>query len=409
MTTEPQTEYLDALAHLRTPDEAPWTDRRYRAESDADLRPAFERDRDRLIHSEHFRRLQHKTQVLIVTEGDLYSTRLLHSVETAQVGRSLASSLGLNAALAEAICLAHDVGHTPFGHQGEETLSRLLADRGGWDSNHHSLRVVDEIEAQYPAYLGLNLTWAVREGIARHQTAFDAPAVTHGAGADLGAHRAPSPEAQVGNAADEVAYITHDLHDALEQGLLSQGDCDAALSGCSLWKRASIATQGEMQAYHPEGWRGVDESRVTVRRLHRNLISMLLGNVLSESAQRGAQHANLGAARDSDTAVVDFSGDMRQQVSEVRDFLFDRVYKSPLVSRQNAKADHVLPRLFEAIRGNPRLLPTYVQQRINGVGDPGAVAHEVGYFLASLTDRGALDLYGELFVPADRAMGHHVR
>lgn len=409
MTTEPQMEYLDALAHLRTPDESPWTDRRHETESEADPRPAFERDRDRLIHSEHFRRLQHKTQVLIVTEGDLYSTRLLHSVETAQVGRSLACSLGLNGALAEAICLAHDVGHTPFGHQGEETLNRLLADHGGWDSNHHSLRVVDEIEAQYPAYLGLNLTWAVREGVARHKTAFDDPAVTHGAGTDLGAHRAPSLEAQAGNVADEVAYITHDVHDALEQGLLSRGDCDAALSGCSLWKRASIATQGEMQANHPEGWRGVDESRVSVRRLHRNLISLLLVDVLRESARRGARHVDLSAARDSDTAVVDFSSGMRQQVNAVRDFLYDKVYKSPLVSRQNAKADHVLQRLFEAICGNPRLLPTYVQQRINGAGDAGIVAREVACFLASLTDRGALDLYGELFVPADRAMGHHVR
>jgi len=409
MTDQPHIEYRDALAHLRTPDESPWTDRQHRTESDVDLRPAFERDRDRIIHSEHFRRLQHKTQVLIVTEGDLYSTRLLHSVETAQIGRSIAVGLGLNGALADAICLAHDVGHTPFGHQGEETLKRLLAEYGGWDSNHHSLRVIDEIEAQYSAFLGLNLTKAVREGVARHQTPFDDPAVTHGTGGDLGEYRAPSLEAQVGNAADEVAYITHDLHDALEQGLLARTDCDAELVGSSLWKRASRKTDGEMQVSHPEGWRGVDESRVSVRLLHRNLISMLLFDVLGESARRGAAYADLAAARDSETPVVDFSADMRKQVTAMREFLYDSVYKSPLVSRQNAKADHVLERLFESLSEGTRLLPTHVQQRINGSADAGTIAREVAFFLASLTDRGALDLYGELFVPTDRAMGHHVR
>jgi len=402
-------EHLGALAHLCTPDESPWTDRQHRIESDVDPRPAFERDRDRIIHSEHFRRLQHKTQVLIVTEGDLYSTRLLHSVETAQIGRSIALSLGLNGALADAICLAHDVGHTPFGHQGEETLKRLLAAYGGWDSNHHSLRVIDEIEAQYSAFLGLNLTKAVREGVARHQTPFDDPAVTYGTGGDLGEYRAPSPEAQVGNVADEVAYITHDLHDALEQGLLARTDCDAGLVGSSLWKRTSRKTDGEMQVSHPEGWRGVDESRVCVRLLHRNLISMLLFDVLGESARRGAAYADLAAARDSETPVVDFSADMRKQVTAMRQFLFNSAYKSPLVSRQNAKADYVLERLFASLSRDTRLLPTYVQQRINGSADAGTIAHEVAFFLASLTDRGALDLYGELFVPTDRAMGHHVR
>ena len=409
MTEQHPIEYRDALAHLRTPDESPWTDRQHRIDSDSDPRPAFERDRDRIIHSEHFRRLQHKTQVLIVTEGDLYSTRLLHSVVTAQIGRSIALSLGLNGALADAICLAHDVGHTPFGHQGEDTLKRLLAEHGGWDSNHHSLRVIDEIEAQYSAFLGLNLTRAVREGVARHQTPFDDPAVTHGAGSDLGEYRAPSPEAQVGNIADEVAYLTHDLHDALEQGLLARADCDAELAGSSLWKRASRKTEGEMQVAHPEGWRGVDESRVSVRLLHRNLISMLLFDVLGESARRGAGHADLLAVRAGETPVVGFSSGMREQVDAMREFLFSKVYKSPLVVRQNAKADYVLERLYAALCGDTRLLPTYVQQRINGSADALVVAREVAFFLASLTDRGALDLYGELFVPTDRAMGHHVR
>jgi dGTPase len=401
-------EYLHALTHLRTPEEPPWTDREHAADSDVDPRTAFERDRDRIIHSEHFRRLQHKTQVLIVTEGDLYSTRLLHSVETAQIGRSIAVSLGLNGSLADSICLAHDVGHTPFGHQGEETLDRLLSDHGGWDSNHHSLKVIDEIEAQYPAFLGINLTWAVREGVARHQTPFDDPAIGYGAG-PLGAYRLPSLEAQASNVADEVAYLTHDIHDALEHGLLVKEECDSALSGSSLWRRSSVTTEGELQALHPEGWPGVDESRLRVRRLHRNLISQLMADVLRESARRGAGLSDLAAARDSTEPVIGFSTEMREQVDELRRFLFERVYKSPLVSRQNAKADHILERLFTSLTANTRLLPRYVQQRINGSAEPRDIAREAAFFLASLTDRGALDLYGELFVPTDRAMGHHVR
>jgi len=408
VATEQHADHVDALAHLRTPEEAPWTDRVHKSDSGTDPRPPFERDRDRIIHCEHFRRLQHKTQVLIVTEGDLYSTRLMHSVETAQIGRSVACSLGLNGPLADALCLAHDVGHTPFGHQGEETLKRLLADDGGWDSNQHSLRVIDEIEAQYPNFLGLDLTWAVREGVARHKTAFDVPAVTHGTGSDLGGYRAPSLETQVGNVADEVAYLTHDVHDALEHGLLTRDECEAALGESSLWKRAAIATDGEMKHYHPEGWPGVDEQRVRVRRLHRNLISILLVDVLCESASRGAAIKDLAEARESDAPIIEFSPEMRKQVDSLREFMLETVYRSPLVSRQNAKADHVLERLFDALTRNPRLLPTYVRQRINGSGESGTVKHEVAFFLASLTDRGAMDLYAELFVPSDRAMGHHV-
>lgn len=401
--------YVDALAHLCTPDESPWTDRQQTRVPDEDPRPAFERDRDRIIHSEHFRRLQHKTQVLIVTEGDLYSTRLLHSVEAAQIGRSIAARLGLNATLAEAICLAHDVGHTPFGHQGEETLKSLLAECGGWDSNHHSLRVLDEIEAQYPTFLGLDLTFAVREGVARHQTPFDIPAATFGSDAELAKFRAPSLETQVGNVSDEVAYLTHDIHDALEQNLLTWDECEEALGSHSLWKRAARATEGELRAAHPEGWRGVDEPKVRIRRLHRNLISVLLDDVLVESASRGEPYSGVLEARGAEAPLVEFSPGARADLDFVRSFLYEHVYKSPLVSRQNAKADHVLRSLFKALKGNTKLLPVYVQQRIGGREDDAALAREVAYFLASLTDRGALDLYGELYVPSDRAMGHHVR
>jgi len=332
----------------------------------------------------------------------------MHSVETAQIGRSLACSLGLNGPLAEAICLGHDVGHTPFGHQGEETLGRLLAEYGGWDSNHYSLMVLDEIEVQYPTHLGLDLTMAVREGIARHKTAFDDPAVGYGSGSELGTYRSPSLEAQIGNIADEVAYVSHDMHDALEQGLVARHECDAALANVSLWKRASVKTEGEIKSSHPLGWKGVDESKLAIRQLHRNLISILLDDVLAESARRGATHAGLMDARNDEKPVIAFSDEIRSQLDRVRGFLCERVYKGPVVARQNAKADYVLEELFKALRAEARLLPWYVQQRINGSHDAAAVAHNVAVFLAGLTDRAAMDLYAELFVPSDRAMGHHV-
>ena len=164
-----------------------------------------------------------------------------------------------------------------------------------------------------------------------------------------------------------------------------------------------------MNTYHPEGWPGVDVSRVKVRRLHRNLIAMLLDDVLHESASRGGSFNDLGAVRDSEQPVPEFSSEARDQVDVLRTFLYEKVYKSPLVSRQNSKADHVLEQLFVALTGNSRLLPRYVQQRLKGSPSAGSVKREVAFFLASLTDRAAIDLYAELFVPSDRAMSHHVR
>ena len=302
----------------------------------------------------------------------------------------------------------HDVGHTPFGHRGEETPERLPASQGGWDSNHHSLQVLDEIEVQYPAHLGLDLTMAVREGIARHKTAYDDPAVGYGSSSGLGRYKSPSPEAQIGNVADEVAYVSHDVHDALEQGLVARDELGDALSEVSLRPRASVKTDAEIKSIHPEGWKGVDQWKLTVRLLHRDLISILLDDVLTESARRGAGHTDLLAARDDSTPVVAFSDEMRPQLDRVRDFLHQRVYKGPLVARQNAKADHILERLFGTLCAKTLLLPWHVQQRINGSEDAAVIAENVAFFLASLTDRAAMDLYGELFVPSDRAMGHHV-
>ncbi|MCX6000581.1 MAG: dNTP triphosphohydrolase, partial [Chloroflexi bacterium] len=203
------------LSRLSTADASPWADRVY-PEPPGDPRGSYQRDRDRILHSDSFHKLQHKTQVFVVHEGDFFRTRLTHSLEVAQIGRSIASLLKLNEPLVEAICLAHDLGHAPFGHAGESALSSLLAKRGAtWNANAYSLTIVEDVETQYCGHRGLNLTFATREGIARHSTRFDTEAKT----AEYQRTGQPSLEAQVANIADIIAYSTHDVEDALAAGL----------------------------------------------------------------------------------------------------------------------------------------------------------------------------------------------
>jgi dGTPase len=275
---------LRSLTHLATPSTGEWTVREHGSGGDGDPRDPFERDRDRILHSESFRRLQHKTQVFIVTESDLFSTRILHSMEAAQLGRSLASMLGLNQALAEAICLGHDVGHAPFGHVGEATLAALLEGAAEWNANVHSLMVLDELEVQYPDFLGLDLTWATREGIARHRTPFDAPA-------EFGGYAQSSLEAQVANLVDEIAYITHDVHDALRYRVISSTDLDKLRT--KLWDEQWRRTLDEYDQYHPGGWTGVDADSVRFRRVHRHLIYALLHDAIVQSAANASDVPDL--------------------------------------------------------------------------------------------------------------------
>lgn len=387
------------LDHLRTLSESPWTDRVHATAADKDLRDPFDRDRDRILHSRAFRRLQHKTQVFIVTEGDDYRTRITHSLEVAQIARSIARLLGLSEPLAEAIALGHDVGHTPFGHQGEQTLGKLL-DPAGWNSNGHSLLVLDELEIQYADHPGLNLTWAAREGIARHKTKYDEP--IEGFSESL----SPSLECQVVNLADPMAYVTHDLHDALDYGLLTVEQLDS--TGNELWKVAWRIAQAQFDLSHPERrWPGVDPMNVKYRVVHRQLISMLISDVLEHSAAFGTGVPSLAHARDREQPVVEQSPKRREQRDDLLKFMFNQVYKSPLVARQNFKTDKVLRDLFEALLTSDLLLPVYVRELIQN--DPEKRNTFVAHYLASLSDRGALDLYAELFEPQERAMGRHVR
>ncbi|MDQ2786382.1 MAG: dNTP triphosphohydrolase [Chloroflexota bacterium] len=394
----PSTQY-SALSFLRTPETAPYTDRRHAApRTSDDPRPAFAHDRDRIIHADAFRRLQHKTQVMVVSEGDFFRTRLTHTLETAQIGRAIATLLDLSEPLTEAICLGHDLGHTPFGHTGETALNAVLADQGGWDSNFHSLVVVEEIEVNYADYPGLDLTWACREGIARHQTPFDLP-VTSG---DYVRTAQPSLEAQVCNLADVIAYATHDVQDAIESRMLAlahlQGWAEA--NDCRVWLRSAETARREVPDIQTR-------EALFVRRIRRHMINSLISDVQRTSLRRVAEWeiASLDAARAARAPLIGFGAESERDVQQLIAFLLENVYRGPVIARQAYKARYIMEQLFVALSQHRRLLP----QRWRAMISPALSQQRVvAYYLASLTDRGAIDLYNELFLPSERSLGHHI-
>lgn len=386
---------------LSTPDVSPWANREY-PEPEGDPRLSYHRDRDRILHCESFRKLQHKTQVFIVHEGDFFRTRITHSLEVAQIGRGIAWLLGLSESLTEAICLAHDLGHAPFGHAGEDALNELLED--GWNSNAYSLDIVESLELQYCEQRGLNLTWAVREGIARHETKHDVPSVV----TEYATYKRPSLEAQIANIADTIAVNTHDVEDALVARILKVEDLHNL--DIEFWERSRRSAEREFKKAHPEGvWLGVDKEQLLNKRTRRHMINLLIRDVCKEYKSRLKQSKvqTVEEARALDQPLVALSKEMGDQVSELSKFMMGTVYKGPLVARQNFKAKHILTSLFNAFidKNWVKLLPPDVQERMNkGNNRP----LEVARFLAGLTDRGASDLYAELFEPTERAMGHHV-
>ncbi|MCY0886465.1 MAG: dNTP triphosphohydrolase [Firmicutes bacterium] len=388
------------LKVLRTPARPPWTDRRY-PEAGEDPRSPFQRDRDRILHAAAFERLQHKTQVFIVSEGDYFRTRLTHSLEVAQIARGLAGWLGLDTDLAEAIALAHDLGHTPFGHAGEETLNRVLQDHGveeGWNSNTHSLVVVDELEVAYPDHPGLNLTFATRQGIARHQSPFDRPAPA------FDRYPQPTPEAQVVNLADMIAYAGHDVEDAVAAGLLDP----AALPPDSPWQVAWRRAQEEWETAAPARRPAGSRTLLLARRARRHLIDQAVRAAYAYSLQR-ARAAGItthAAAVAADAPVVALPPEEAAAFEALVRHLTGAVYGSALVARQNYKGETVLERLFDILATRPKLLPPSVQARMEACPQEADRLREVAYYLASLTDRGAFDLYAELTDPRERAMGH---
>ena len=388
-----------ALTHLRTPEAAPYTDRRHATpRASDDPRAAFAHDRDRIVHADAFRRLQHKTQVMVVSEGDFFRTRLTHTLETAQIGRAIAILLDLSESLTEAICLGHDLGHTPFGHTGETALNAMLADQGGWDSNFHSLVVVEQIEMNYADYPGLDLTWACREGIARHQTPFDTP-VTDG---EYVWTAQPSLEAQVCNVADVIAYATHDVQDAIESRMLALPVLQAwaEANACRIWLRSAETARREVP-------NAQEREALFVRRIRRHMINTLIGDVRQTSLGHVVEWniGTLDAARAARGPVIGFSAETERDVQQLIAFLLENVYRGPVIARQAYKARYIMEQLFTALSQHTRLLPPLWRARIA----PNLTRERVvAYYLASLTDRGAIDLYNELFLPSERSLGHHI-
>lgn len=357
--------------------------RRY-AEDFRDDRPAFERDRDRIIHCAAFRRLEYKTQVFVNHEGDYYRTRLTHSLEVAQIGKAIARLLHLNEELTEALALAHDLGHTPFGHTGEEVLNRLMQGYGGFEHNLQSLRVVDELEERYPGFNGLNLSWETREGIIKHKSPYDTPAeILSG----LMPGTVPTIEAQIINFADEIAYNNHDIDDGLKSGLITLEQ----LEKVDLWREVH---EGIALRYP-----GIDPDRSR----HQTISSLIgflirdLCTVTTENLDRFGI-ATLEDLRRVNRQVVAFSPDVAEKNRTLKRFLMGNLYRHYKVERMRVKADRYLTQLFEAYLLHPTLLPGKYLRKMDECGRERVICD----YIAGMTDRFALDEFKRLFEPYER-------
>ncbi|MDR9391311.1 MAG: deoxyguanosinetriphosphate triphosphohydrolase [Trueperaceae bacterium] len=346
-------------------------------EPESARRTAFQKDRDRVLHSTAFRRLEYKTQVFVNAEGDHYRTRLTHTLEVAQVATAICRALGLNEDLAETVALAHDLGHPPFGHAGERALDRLAADDGGFDHNRQSLRVVTELEARYDAFAGLNLTWEALEGIMKHETDYDLPDVRWEPG------RRGSLEAQVVNLADEVAYDAHDLDDGLRSGLLAPDEVVEVP-----WIAALLDELGlEMDALRGHGRAA----------LIREVLGRSIDDVVeaTDAAVRAAGVASPDEVRDAGVVLATASEPMAAAHAELKAFLYARLYRHHRQLRMGRKADRVLSEIFEAYVAEPSMLPPAWRAAAEARG----VVRAVTDYVAGFTDRFAGDEYRRLFDP----------
>jgi len=355
---------------------------RRHSEPEHPYRTCYQRDRDRIIHSTAFRRLEYKTQVFVNHEGDYYRTRLTHTLEVAQIARTIARALNLNEDLAEAVALAHDLGHTPFGHSGEDALRELMREHGGFEHNLHGLRVVDKLEHRYAQFPGLNLTYEVREGMARHRTRYDQPPASEFA--DDGQ---PALEAQAVELADAIAYDSHDLDDALKAGLVSEEDLD----GVALWELARERAEGEWGPLGPES------RRVHVVRFLINLeVTALLEQTCTNLERLGVGSA--AEVRRPSSPVVAFAPETARLRHELQEFLLERVYRHYRVVRMATKARRFVEELFAAYLANPRQLPDPALRLLEEDGLHQVVCD----YIAGMTDRYAQDEYLKLFVPFER-------
>jgi dGTPase len=352
--------------------------RRFR-ESPPAGRTEFQRDRDRIIHSTAFRRLEYKTQVFVNHEGDLFRTRLTHSLEVAQIGRSIARNLGLNEDLVEAVSLAHDLGHTPFGHAGQDSLNECMKDYGGFEHNLQSLRVVDVLEQRYGAFDGLNLSFETREGILKHCSVENARKL-----GDVGERflkkQRPSLEAQIANLADEIAYNNHDVDDGLRSELITMEQ----LLGVGIFSRHLEKVRSQFPAL---------TDRRLIHETVRLMINTLVSDLTEQSRRLIAEHCpgSLDDVRQAPTLIA-FSPDIREQQQELKVFLRKQLYQHYRVARMSNKAKRIVRDLFQAFLADARLLPPEFQVR--GEADlPRAIAD----YVAGMTDRYAIREHRRLF------------
>ena len=354
-------------------------------------RSEFQRDRDRIIHSAAFRRLEYKTQVFVNHEGDLFRTRLTHSIEVAQVARSIARALQLNEDLTEGIALAHDLGHTPFGHAGQDALNACMQEYGGFEHNLQSLRVVDELEERYAEFPGLNLTFETREGILKHCSRRNAESLGE-LGERFLRRLQPSLEAQLTNLADEIAYNSHDVDDGLRSGLIDV----EALTGVTLFREQYDVVRARYPRLAP---------RRTIHEVVRRLIGCQVIDLVETSAARlaDAAPADIEAVRNQGEPLISFSESMREKNLELKRFLRARLYRHYRVHRMTSKAARTLTALFDTFIDDPRLLPDdalrHVQELEAAGGDSGR-ARAVADYIAGMTDRYAIAEYDRVFNPA---------
>jgi dGTPase len=352
-------------------------------------RDIFQRDRDRIVHSVAFRRLRHKTQVFVAPDGDHFRVRLTHSIEVAQIGRTIARALGLNEDLTEALCLAHDLGHPPFGHAGETALNASLAEAGGFDHNAHTMRLITRLEAPYPDFDGLNLSWEALEGLAKHNGPIPHPTwamVEANAERDLELDSWPSLEAQVAAIADDIAYDNHDIDDGLRAGILALDELVELPLIARHW--AAIG------ARHP----GITTDK-RQRALVRDMIGAMVGDVLAETARQVGEAGveTLDDVRAADHALVGFSEELAAEERELKRFLYARLYESPELEQVREEAERIVANLAAAYRDEPSRLPEPWRRG----GDRTAQLRTIGDFIAGMTDRFAIARHEELVGPVN--------
>jgi dGTPase len=348
------------------------------AEAPPEWRTQYQRDRDRVIHSRAFRRLEYKTQVFLNGSGDHLRTRLTHTIEVAAISRNIASALKLNSDLAETIALAHDLGHSPFGHKGETVLARLMKGHGGFEHNSHSLRIVEQLEQKYPNFSGLNLSWEVREGLAKHHTAYDHPGKRKGFDA-----KNSSLEAQIANLADEITYYSHDLDDGLDSGLLSEKKLAANVR---IWAHAAKLVKKQYGKL-------ADESRRYI--IIRTIIDMQIRDVVenSEKLIRAAKVNSSDAVRLCAKPLIAYSPKRRALNLELRNYLYKNLYYNPIVHQPNLRAVKLLGELFHYYLKHPKEIGESSRRRLKKIGLRRAVCD----YLAGMTDRYVMLEYKRIF------------